>query len=43
MDNPLGDALVVEVSDLFAEDEVLEVGPRKPAFSELWLSAIGTP
>jgi hypothetical protein len=26
MDNPLGDALVVEVSDLLAKDEVLEEG-----------------
>ena len=35
---------MIEVGDLFAEDEVFQQGgPRKPAFSEFWLSAIGTP
>ena len=44
MHDPLGDALVVEVRDLLAEDEVLEEGgPRSPALSEFWLSAIGLP
>ena len=39
-----GNAFVIEVGDLFAKDEVFpSVGPRSPAFSEFWLSAIGMP
>ena len=39
-----GNALVVEVRDLLAQDEVLQqCGPRRPAFSECWLSETGTP
>ena len=44
MNDPLGDALVIEVGDLLPEDEVLEQrGPRRPALSEFWLSPTGTP
>ena len=45
MDDALGDALVIEVEDLFAKDEVLEERrpPRSRACSEFWLSEIGTP
>ena len=40
----LGDALVVEVRDLLAQDEVFErLGPRTPAFSESRLFEIGMP
>ena len=41
----LGDALVVEVIDLLAQHEVAAstVGPRRPAFSEFWLSETFTP
>ena len=41
----LGDALVVEVGDLLAQDEVLEQrrAARVRAFSEFWLSETGRP
>ena len=45
MDHPLGNALVVEVEDLLAQDlkSSSRVGPRSPAFRLFWLSAITTP
>jgi hypothetical protein len=45
MHDALGNALVIEVRDLLAQDEVLEQRRDRaaPAFSEFWLSAIGTP
>jgi hypothetical protein len=44
MHDALRDALVIEVRDLFPQDEILEqVGPRSPLLSEFWLSEIATP
>jgi hypothetical protein len=40
----LGNAFMVEVGDLLAQDEVFQQGrPAQPAFSEFWLSPTATP
>ncbi len=45
VDDALRDALVVEVGDLLAEDEILQQrqSARGVALSESWLSDSGTP
>ena len=45
MHDALGDALVVEVGDLLAQDEVFEQrrAARRRSRSEFWLSEIGVP
>ncbi|WP_354004212.1 hypothetical protein [Delftia sp.] len=44
MNDAFGDALMVEMGDLFAENEVLKQnGPALAYFNEFWLSAIATP
>jgi hypothetical protein len=44
VDDPLGNALVIEVEDLLAQVEVFEQHRAAgAALSEFWLSAIATP
>ena len=44
MHDALGNALVVEVEDFFAQREIFaQRGPRAPDFSWFWLSAMRTP
>jgi len=43
MYDTLGNSFMIEVRDLFAQDEIFEQRRAPPAFSEFWLSEIGTP